>query len=119
MTYLILALLALGLGPLLDRIAARKGFVAAAMDGFTFVAMSGIILGHVLPESIRHAGWWALVLAVVGVFGPTIFGPWVQGRAGAARRSPPLRAGPVRGPAGRRAAAGRADVLDHRPSARQ
>ena len=87
MTYLILALLALGLGPLLDRIAARKGFVAAAMDGFTFVAMSGIILGHVLPESIRHAGWWALVLAVVGVFGPTIFESLVKGLAGTAHRA--------------------------------
>ncbi len=87
MTYLALALLALGLGPLLDRIAARKGFVAAAVDGFTFVAMSGIILGHVLPESIRHAGWWALVLAVAGIFGPTIFESMVKGLAGTAHRA--------------------------------
>jgi len=42
-----------------------------ALDGFVFVAISGLVLLHVLPEAFARAGWWVLCAGAVGMLVPT------------------------------------------------
>ncbi|MCA9320482.1 MAG: permease [Planctomycetes bacterium] len=86
MTMLIASLLALAAGPVLHRFSRPDGPLRSAIDGFTFVSMIGLILGHILPEAHAVAGWWALGLATLGIFGPTLLESWVKGMAKTAHR---------------------------------
>lgn len=65
------AILALGVGPLLDRFSHSRGPTRAALDAFTFVAMLGLILGHIIPDAYALAGAGSLVVAALAWFGPT------------------------------------------------
>lgn len=72
MGYLIASLVALFCGPLLDRPSAARWAPGACIDGFIYVSVTGLIIGHILPESIEKAGWIALCFALLGVLGPRI-----------------------------------------------
>ncbi|HIA03656.1 MAG TPA: hypothetical protein EYN06_00980 [Myxococcales bacterium] len=70
LTMLLLSLLLVALAPLINRIGGSASGFMSAMDGFVFVAIGGLVLGHVLPESMESAGWGALVVALLGMLGP-------------------------------------------------
>ena len=73
---LILSLVVLGIGPLLYHLARRVGVMLAALDGFVFVAIGGLVLLHVIPESLELAGWAAVAGALLGLWAPS----WVEHR---------------------------------------
>jgi uncharacterized membrane protein YraQ (UPF0718 family) len=69
---LIASLLALLVAPLLDRAMRNRPTAPAALDGFVVVAISGVVLMHILPHAIEGAGWIALVAGIVGLVIPTL-----------------------------------------------
>ena len=58
---LLASLLALAIGPILHQLARVKGTMLAALDGFVYVAIGGVVLLHIVPESYELAGWWTLL----------------------------------------------------------
>ncbi len=70
LVFLIASLLALAAAPLLHRLALRSARTLAVLDGFVFVAIGGLVLGHVLPHAIEAGGLGVLLVAVLGLFGP-------------------------------------------------
>ncbi len=75
MPHLLLALsvVALLLGPAVARLASRRRSVMDFLDGFVLVAICGLLLFTVLPESISSLGWRALAAALAGVIFPLVF----------------------------------------------
>jgi len=67
---LLTSLAALIIGPLLYRVADRARSGLIALDGFVMVAISGLVLVHIIPHSITAAGTVAVILALVGFLGP-------------------------------------------------
>ncbi len=67
---LLTSLAALIVGPLLYRVADRARSGLTALDGFVMVAISGLVLVHIIPHSISSAGTIAVVLALIGFLGP-------------------------------------------------
>lgn len=70
MILLLISLAALAIGPLLFRVADRARTWLAALDGFVMVAISGLVLVHIIPHSLAEAGTVAVVLAAIGFLGP-------------------------------------------------
>lgn len=68
--YLGASLLALPLGPLLDRWGARARWLRPALDGFVLVMVGALVLLHVVPHALEEAGPWALAAVAVGLFLP-------------------------------------------------
>ncbi|MCC7264621.1 MAG: permease [Candidatus Latescibacteria bacterium] len=83
--YLLAAsLLTLAAGPLLyqtARAARLASPLLAALDGFVFVAITGLVLLHVLPESVALGGWAAVLACLVGLMAPTLLEHRLHGRA--------------------------------------
>ncbi len=78
--YVAASLLALFVGPLLLRLAAQARGLGAAIDGFVLVALGGLVLLHLLPEALEHAGGWALGAAFAGALLPLLIeGPLARG----------------------------------------
>ncbi len=73
MIQLAASILALGVGPTLDKFSRPGGPARAGLDAFTFVAMLGLILGHIIPDAFALAGWQAILIAGLAWFGPTFF----------------------------------------------
>ena len=71
MTLLLASIAALVTGPLAYRFA-RRGTTLTILDGFVFVAISGLVILSVLPEAIVHGGATAIVFIVAGFVGPTV-----------------------------------------------
>lgn len=69
---LALALLALVAGVGLHRLAEMARVTLAALDGFVFVAMAGLVLLHLLPEALAQGGSWSVALFVVGLALPAL-----------------------------------------------
>jgi len=83
MTLLLLSVVVLALGPILYRAAREKSNGLALIDGFVVVAISGLVLLTIVPESVRSGGWWALLFCALGLLGPTLLehsfhGAWKQ-----------------------------------------
>ena len=78
---LVASLLVLGLGPVLHQLARVKGTMLAALDGFVYVAIGGLVLLHIVPESYELAGWWTLVALLVGLVGPGLVEHRLRGMA--------------------------------------
>lgn len=72
MTPLIISLLALLCAPLLCWYAGKRPALTRLMDGFIFVAISGLILTSVLPEAVRHGGWSTLFFLALGLVLPVL-----------------------------------------------
>lgn len=83
--YLLAAsLLTLAAGPLLYQTARAAPFASpllAGLDGFVFVAIFGLVLLHVLPESVALGGWGAALACLVGLLAPTLLEHRLHGRA--------------------------------------
>jgi uncharacterized membrane protein YraQ (UPF0718 family) len=69
---LIASLTALAIAPVLSGLAQRGKKAMAVLDGFVFVAIGGLVVGHVLPECVHVAGGWTLLVALVGLVGPLL-----------------------------------------------
>ncbi|MCE9593162.1 MAG: permease [Planctomycetes bacterium] len=67
---LLIATLALAVGPLLERLGRRFPVAAALIDGGTVGAIVAVAALHLMPEAGAHIGWWALLLFFVGVLVP-------------------------------------------------
>ena len=78
---LVVSLLALGIGPVLHQLARVKGTMLAALDGFVYVTIGGLVLLHIIPESYELAGWWTLVALLAGLVGPGLVEHWLRGMA--------------------------------------
>lgn len=68
----VLSLLALGIGPLIGPVLQRFRGVAAALDGFIIVTVCGLVVLHVLPQSVALGGTGALLWAALGVAAPAL-----------------------------------------------
>jgi hypothetical protein len=65
-------LLALLAGPVLYAAARRRPVLLSLLDGFVVVAISGLVVLEVLPNTLASGGVWALGFLVVGALGPTL-----------------------------------------------
>lgn len=72
MILLLLSIATLLLGPWLYRLWSRGHALSSVVDGFVFVAISGMVLFLILPGSIANGGWYALAWVVAGALGPTL-----------------------------------------------
>jgi uncharacterized protein len=70
MAALLLSLVALVVGPLLHHLALRRRTTLAALDGFVFVAITGLVLLHILPTALRLATWSAALAGLGGFLVP-------------------------------------------------
>lgn len=68
--YLGASLLALPLGPVLDRVGTRARWLRPALDGFVLVMVGALVLFHVLPHALEETGPWALGAAGLGLLLP-------------------------------------------------
>ncbi len=78
---LVLSLLALAIGPLLHQLARVTGSMLAALDGFVFVTIGGLVFLHIVPEAYHLAGWPALLAVGVGLLGPGLVEHRLRGLA--------------------------------------
>ena len=78
---LILSLLALAVGPLVYHVARGAGHMLAALDGFVYVAIGGLVLLHIMPESFALAGWVAPAAGLTGLVLPSLVEHRLVGRA--------------------------------------
>ncbi len=68
---LIAAVLLLAAGPLLSHaVIGRVPGALAVLEGFVFTSIGGLVLLHILPESVAAVGWWTVPAALVGLVGP-------------------------------------------------
>ncbi len=72
MILLLASMAALVAGPLAYRFAHGRGTTLTVLDGFVFVAISGLIILSVLPEAVVHGGWLAIAFIIAGFAGPTV-----------------------------------------------
>ncbi len=64
---LILSLVALALGPVLYGVFREMGSVRRSLDGFLFVAIAGIVVVHIVPETYEIAGLQAITFLALGI----------------------------------------------------
>ena len=72
MLLVVLALLALCVGPVLGPLLSRSRSVSSAIDGFVIITVGGLVGLHILPQSVGLGGAAALPLAALGLFFPAI-----------------------------------------------
>ncbi|WP_299696211.1 permease [Hydrocarboniphaga sp.] len=65
-------LLALLSGPLLYGAARERPAVLAFLDGFVLVAISGLVMLEVLPDTLQSGGYASLVFLALGALGPSL-----------------------------------------------
>lgn len=78
---LVLSLSVLAVGPLLHQLARVTGSMLAALDGFVFITIGGLVFLHIVPETYHLTGWPALVAVAVGLVGPGLVEHRLQGLA--------------------------------------
>jgi hypothetical protein len=72
MSLVLVSLLALLSGPLVVQLARGRGWVLSLIDGFVVVTIGGIVLLHILPHAFLVGGAATLVVAAIGLVGPTL-----------------------------------------------
>lgn len=70
---LVISLVALVAGPLLLGAARRRLAVEQGLGALTLVAIVGLLVAHVVPDSVAIAGWPAAVAAVLGLLVIVLF----------------------------------------------
>lgn len=73
-TLLTLSILCLIAGPLVLQNAQRLGMHLQFLDAFVAVSVGGLIIFHVLPESVSHGGMYSILFFLVGLVGPFLYG---------------------------------------------
>lgn len=69
---LVPGLIAVAAGPLLYQLARGGRPLLAALDGFAVVAVGGLALLHIIPDSISLAGWTAAGAALAALAAPSL-----------------------------------------------
>lgn len=69
---LLISILALGLGPLVVKVASRARAATVVLDAFVLVVVGGLVFLHVLPPSLATGGWWAVGAGVLGCVIPLL-----------------------------------------------
>ncbi|MCB0319865.1 MAG: permease, partial [Bdellovibrionales bacterium] len=69
-TNLVLASIAILIGPLLYQLLSLLPGALRAIDGFVFVSIGGLLLGHLAHELGTDQGWQVILSLVLGFFGP-------------------------------------------------
>ncbi len=72
MSLLALSIAFLAVSPFIYRLCLKSEPLVSALDGFIFVSMAGLILGDVLPHTVRDGGAISFLFALVGFMGPTL-----------------------------------------------
>jgi len=72
MILLAASLVALTVGPALMAALARTSVALVALDALVVVAITGLVMLHIVPESVAVAGWPALVALVAGLGLPAV-----------------------------------------------
>jgi len=72
MAFLIASLAVLAVGPLSFSVARNWGRALRVLDGVVVLAVGGLVVLHIIPETVERAGWIAVVPMVVGLLGPTV-----------------------------------------------
>lgn len=72
MLLLILSILLLAVGPLLSHFLHHQHSLIKWIDRITFICIALVLFVHVIPESVHHAGWLALVLLILGFGVPSL-----------------------------------------------
>ncbi len=67
-----LSIALLAVGPLLSHWLHRRRQWLLWLDRLTFALIAAVLFAHVLPESIEHAGWLALLMLALGFGLPTL-----------------------------------------------
>lgn len=80
-TLLTLSLICLIAGPLVLQYAEAHKFNLHFLDAFVAVSVGGLILFHVLPESISHGGTFSIVLFLAGLVGPFLYGHLLKAKS--------------------------------------
>jgi uncharacterized membrane protein YraQ (UPF0718 family) len=68
----VLGLLALGIGPLIGPWLRRSVSLAAGVDGFVVTAVCGLVLLHVMPQSVALAGGLGFAMCAFGFLVPVL-----------------------------------------------
>ncbi len=76
---LVPGLIAVAAGPLLYQLARGGRSLLAALDGFAVVAVAGLALLHIIPDSISLAGWTAAGAALAGLAAPSLIALFARG----------------------------------------
>jgi len=69
---LLLSIAALFMGPLLFNYTSKNNNMLDLFDGFIFVVIGGLVLFHILPESIETVGLWSILFVLLGLIGPSL-----------------------------------------------
>jgi len=69
---LVFSILALAVGPAIYSLVRRKNIMLSLLDGFIFVAISGLVLLCILPECFDSGGWATFIFLGLGFFGPSL-----------------------------------------------
>lgn len=72
MILLAVSLMALFVGPALMVLLSKNQGAFAALDALVVVAITGLVVLHIVPESVAFAGWPALVALVMGLALPAL-----------------------------------------------
>lgn len=72
MSLLVASVLALLVGPAIYSLVRKRDIMLSLLDGFIFVAITGLVALLILPDSFAMGGWLTLPFALIGLFGPTI-----------------------------------------------
>ena len=76
-TFFVFATTALVVGPAAWWASRGNGHIKSALEGFVLVAVTGLVLIHVLPESVAVAGAWAVLALVIGIALPSMAERWL------------------------------------------
>jgi len=72
MAFLVASLAVLAVGPASFALAHRWMRALRILDGVVVIAVGGLVVLHIIPETVERAGWLAVVPLVVGLLGPTV-----------------------------------------------
>ncbi len=73
LSYLFFSLLALALAPLLHQLVQQLGSRAKYVDRIAFWIIGLLVVGHILPDSIAHSGYWSAAFCLLGWGLPYLF----------------------------------------------
>lgn len=68
----VLSLAALAVAPAIFKSVSQRPPMAALLDGFVLVSVSGLVCLHVLPEAIKNGGWIVGLVALIGLALPAL-----------------------------------------------
>ncbi|MGB0588384.1 MAG: permease [Myxococcota bacterium] len=77
MSYLILSILALFIGPLAAPLTHGRGWLIAALDGFVLASVGAVVCLELIPHSLEAGAFWALGAIALGMVVPT----WIERRS--------------------------------------